>query len=388
MLVANIEDYRRAAQARLPRFLFDYIDGGAFTEATLARNVSDFADLPIKQQILGGVGDVDPSARLFGQDLAMPVALGPVGLAGLYGRRGEVQAARAAQGAGVPFALSTMSVCTLEEVSRGVEKPFWFQLYVMRDRGFMRDMLERARAAGCTALLFTVDMPAPGIRYRDVRSGLSGGGPMARRLKRMAQIAARPAWAWDVGVRGGPHTVGHVSDALRSSAGIEDYWSWISANFDGSVTWRDIEAIRALWPGPLIIKGVLHPDDARAAVDAGADGVVVSNHGGRQLDGALSSIRALPSIAQAVGERATVLMDGGVRNGGDVLRALCLGAKGVLLGRAWAWALAARGEAGVRHMLSILDKELRVAMALAGASTLADLDRSRLDLRTRAELGL
>jgi L-lactate dehydrogenase (cytochrome) len=342
----------------------------------------------LKQRILGGVGETDVSTTLFGQKTSLPVALAPVGLAGLIARRGEIQAARAAIKAGVPFTLSTVSVCTLEEVSRSVEGSFWFQLYVMRDRGFMRAMLERAKAAGCTALQFTVDMPMPGIRYRDMRSGLSGGGPLARRVKRFAQTLKHPAWVWDVGLHGRPHTLGHVAAALGSKAGVDEFWAWMERNFDPTVTWKDIEAIRAVWDGPLIIKGILHPDDARAAVDVGAEGIVVSNHGGRQLDGALSSIRALPSIAAAVGERTTVLMDGGIRTGADVVRALCLGADGVLIGRPWAWALAADGQRGVTHVLRILEKEIRVAMALIGASKISDLSRDRLDLRNTAELGL
>lgn len=388
MVAANVLDYRIAAEAKLPRFLFEYIDGGAFAESTLAHNVADLSELPLKQHILGGVGETDISTTLFGQKASLPVALAPVGLAGLIARRGEIQAARAAIKAGVPFTLSTVSVCTLEEVRRSVEGPFWFQLYVMRDRGFMHAMLERAKAAGCTALQFTVDMPVPGIRYRDIRSGLAGGGPLARRLKRFAQILKRPAWAWDVGLHGRPHTLGHVASALGSKAGVDEFWAWMERNFDPTVTWKDIEAIRAVWDGPLIIKGILHPDDARAAVDVGAEGIIVSNHGGRQLDGALSSIRALPSIAAAVGERTTVLMDGGIRTGADVVRALCLGADGVLIGRPWAWALAADGQRGVTHVLKILEKEIRVAMALVGASKISDLSRSRLDLRNTAELGL
>ncbi|MHB1204322.1 MAG: L-lactate dehydrogenase [Rhodospirillaceae bacterium] len=386
MFAANVMDYRALAKRRLPRFMFEYIDGGAFAEATLRRNVSDFEDLPLKQRILGGVGDTDTTATLFGRTCAMPLALAPIGLAGLNARRGEIQAARAAEAAGVPFILSTMSVCTMEEV-RGKVAPFWFQLYVMRDRGFMRDMIARAKAAGCTALVFTVDMPVPGVRYRDMRSGLSAGGPIARRMKRLGQALASPSWAWDVGLLGGPHTLGHVTSALKKRAGVEEFWAWTSANFDPTVTWKDIEAIHALWDGPLIVKGVLDPDDARAAADVGVQGIIVSNHGGRQLDGALSSIRALPSIAKAVGDRTTVLMDGGIRTGADIVRALSLGAKGVLIGRAWAWALAAKGEAGVAHVLRILEKEMRVAMALTGAARISDLGPDRLDLRSLRELG-
>ncbi len=386
MLAANIADYRILAQRRLPRFMFEYIDGGAFAESTLRHNVSDFEDLPLKQKILGGVGDTHIATTVLGQNLAMPVILAPIGLAGLNARRGEIQACRAAQAAGVPFILSTMSICTLEEV-RAKTDPFWFQLYVMRDRGFMKAMIARAKEAGCKALIFTVDMPVPGIRYRDMRSGLSAGGPIARRLKRFGQVLARPGWAWDVGLMGGPHTLGHVVSALGSKAGIEEFWAWAGKNFDPTVTWKDIAAIRELWDGPLIVKGILDPDDARAAADVGVEGIIVSNHGGRQLDGALSSIRALPSIAKAVGNRTTVLMDGGIRTGADIVRALCMGARGVLIGRAWAWALAARGQAGVAHVLQILEKEMRVAMALTGATRISDLNPDRLDLRGPKDLG-
>ena len=381
MFAANVMDYREAARRRLPRFLFEYIDGGAFAETTLARNVSDLAATALRQRVMGGVGETDLATEVLGERLTMPVVLGPIGLAGLTVRRGETQAVRAAERAGVPFTLSTMSVCTLEEVAGAATRPFWFQLYLTRDRGFMREMLARAKAAGCKVLVFTVDMPVPGIRYRDMRSGLSAGGPIARRLKRFTQAMMRPAWAWDVGLCGMPHTLGHVTAALKRPAGVEEFWRWVGGNFDASVTWRDFDDVRSAWDGPLIAKGILDPDDARAAVAAGADGVVVSNHGGRQLDGALSSIRALPSVAAAVSDKAAVFMDGGVRTGADVVRALALGADAVLLGRAWVWALAARGQAGVAHVLSILEKEMRVAMALTGATRITDLDTSRLDLR-------
>lgn len=386
MLAANITDYRTLARKRLPRFLFEYIDGGAFAEATLRRNVSDFEDLAFKQKILGGVGETNIATTLLGQNLTMPVILAPIGLAGLNARRGEVQACKAAQAAGVPFILSTMAVCSMEEV-RAETEPFWFQLYIMRDRGFMQAMIARAKEAGCKALIFTVDMPVPGIRYRDMRTGFTAGGPIARRLKRFGQVLARPGWAWDVGLLGGPHTLGHVASALGERTGVEEYWAWAGRNFDPTVTWKDIAAIRQLWNGPLIVKGILDPEDARAAADVGVEGIVVSNHGGRQLDGALSAIRALPSIAKAVGHRTTVLMDGGVRTGADIVRALCMGARGVMIGRAWAWALAARGQAGVAHVLQILEKEMRVAMALTGATRISDLNPDRLDLRGLKELG-
>ncbi|WP_165189131.1 FMN-dependent L-lactate dehydrogenase LldD [Caulobacter soli] len=375
MIVSSTTDFREAARRKLPLFLFDYIDGGAYGERTLARNVSDLADLSLRQRVLKDVSQVDTSTTLFGHYQALPVALAPVGLTGMYARRGECQAAKAAAAKGVPFCLSTVSVCDLAEVSKASPSPIWFQLYVLRDRAFMRDLLARATDAGATALVFTVDMPVPGARYRDAHSGMSGPNAAARRLM---QAAFKPAWAWDVGLMGRPHTLGNVAPVLGKTSGLEDFMGWLGANFDPSIQWKDLDWIRDLWKGPLIIKGVLDPEDARAAADIGADGVVVSNHGGRQLDGVLSSARALPAIAEAVGDRLTVLADSGVRSGLDVVRMLALGAKGVLLGRAWVYALAARGGPGVSQLLDLIEKEMRVAMALTGVNTLGQIDRSIL----------
>lgn len=375
MIVSSTTDFREAARRKLPRFLFDYIDGGAYAERTLGRNVSDLADIALRQRVLKDVSAGDPSTTLFGVKQALPVALAPVGLTGMYARRGECQAARAAAKKGVPFCLSTVSVCDVDEVSRASSAPIWFQLYVLRDRAFMRDLLIRAREAGATALVFTVDMPVPGARYRDAHSGMSGPNAAARRI---VQAMFKPSWAWDVGVMGRPHTLGNVAPVLGENSGLEDFMGWLGANFDPSIQWKDLEWIRDLWKGPLIIKGVLDPEDAKAAADIGADGVVVSNHGGRQLDGVLSSARALPAIADAVGDRLTVLADSGVRSGLDVVRMLALGAKGVLLGRAAVYALAARGEAGVTQLLDLIEKEMRVAMALTGVRDVASIDRSIL----------
>jgi len=375
MIISSTTDFREAARRKLPRFLFDYIDGGAYAERTLGRNVSDLADIALRQRVLKDVSAGDPSTTLFGVRQALPVALAPVGLTGMYARRGEVQAARAAAKKGVPFCLSTVSVCDVDEVSKASPSPIWFQLYVLRDRAFMRDLLIRAREAGATTLVFTVDMPVPGARYRDAHSGMSGPNAAARRL---VQAMFKPAWAWDVGVMGRPHTLGNVAPVLGENSGLEDFMGWLGANFDPSIQWKDLEWIRDLWKGPLIIKGVLDPEDAKAAADIGADGVVVSNHGGRQLDGVLSSARALPAIAEAVGDRLTVLADSGVRSGLDVVRMLALGAKGVLLGRAAVYALAARGEAGVTQLLDLIEKEMRVAMALTGVRDVASIDRSIL----------
>jgi L-lactate dehydrogenase (cytochrome) len=375
MIVSSTTDFREAARRKLPRFLFDYIDGGAYAERTLARNVSDLADLSLRQRVLKDVSRVDTSTTLFGHYQALPVALAPVGLTGMYARRGECQAAKAAAAKGVPFCLSTVSVCDLQEVSKASPTPIWFQLYVLRDRGFMRDLLAKAADAGATALVFTVDMPVPGARYRDAHSGMSGPNAAARRL---VQAMFKPSWAWDVGVMGRPHTLGNVAPVLGANSGLEDFMGWLGANFDPSIQWKDLDWIRDHWKGPLIIKGVLDPEDAKAAADIGADGIVVSNHGGRQLDGVLSSARALPDIAEAVGDRLTVLADSGVRSGLDVVRMLALGAKGVLLGRAWVYALAARGGPGVSQLLDLIEKEMRVAMALTGVNTLDQIDRSIL----------
>lgn len=374
---ASTLDYRALAKARLPHFLFEYIDGGSYAEVTLARNVADLADIALRQRVLTDVSALDLSTELFGQRQALPVALAPIGLAGMNARRGEVQAARAADRAGIPFCLSTVSACPLAEVAAAVT-PFWFQLYMIRDRAFMADLLDQAKAAGCSALVFTVDMPVPGTRYRDYRSGLAGAAGMGGAAQRVWQAVRRPRWAWDVGVHGRPHSLGNVAPVLGKNSGLEDFFAWMRDNFDPTVSWRDLDFVRERWNGPLIVKGILDPADARIAADEGADGIVVSNHGGRQLDGVLSTARALPPIADAVGDRLTVLADGGVRSGLDVVRMLALGARGVLLGRAWAYALAANGEAGVTHMLKLIEAEMRVAMALTGCTSIDRITRAAL----------
>jgi L-lactate dehydrogenase (cytochrome) len=322
------------------------------------------------------VGEVDLRTTLFGTEQALPIILGPVGIAGMYRRRGEVQAARAASAARIPFTLSTVSLCGLAEVAgdAGAEH-LWLQLYVIRDRTFMRDILQTARELGVRTLVFTVDMPVPGARYRDVHSGMSG--PRAP-LRRFLQAFTHPRWAWDVGVRGRPHRLGNLVSVLGKASGLKDYIGWLSANFDPTITWKDLDWIRNEWKGPLIIKGILDLEDARSAANLGADGLVVSNHGGRQLDGVISSIRALPPIVDAVGDRLTVLADGGIRSGLDAVRMLASGAKGVLLGRAWVYALAAAGEEGVRLLLEIMAKEMRVAMTLTGAARVRELSHSNL----------
>jgi L-lactate dehydrogenase (cytochrome) len=359
----------------LPRFLFDYLDGGSYAEATLRDNVSDLSSLHLRQRVLRNVADISLSATLFGEEFAMPVGLAPVGLGGMYARRGEVQVGRAAKRARIPYIISTVSLCPLEEIIRESGCDVWFQLYVLKDRGFMRHALEHARALGVTKLVFTVDMPVPGARYRDRHSGLSGAwGP----FRRMLQACGRPDWAWNVGVRGRPHELGNISHYLGKPTGLDDYIAWLGANFDPSIQWKDLEWIRNFWHGPIIIKGILDPEDARDALRFGAQGIVVSNHGGRQLDGALSTTRALPAIADAVGDGLTLLADSGVRSGLDVVRMLALGAKGVLLGRAYIYALATAGEAAVTHLLGLIEKEMRVAMALTGVKSIGEIDRQIL----------
>ena len=375
MIISSASDYRAAAKRKLPRFLFDYIDGGAYAEHTLRANGSDLADISLRQRVLKNVDNVSLETRLFGESLAMPIILSPVGLSGMYARRGEVQVARAAANKRIPFCLSTVSVCSIEEVASQSDQAIWFQLYVLKDRGFMKNALERARAAGVTTLVFTVDMPTPGARYRDAHSGMSGPYAAPRRI---LQAMTKPDWALNVGLLGRPHDLGNISRYLGKATTLEDYVGWLANNFDPSISWKDLEWIREFWAGPMIIKGILDPQDARDALSFGADGIVVSNHGGRQLDGVLSTAKALPPIVQAVGSDLTVLADSGIRSGLDVVRMLALGAKACLLGRATAYALAAEGQHGVENLLDIFAKEMRVAMTLTGVTSIAQIDRTTL----------
>ena len=375
MIISSSADYRAAAQQFLPPFLFHYIDGGAYAEQTLRRNVDDFAAVALRQRVLKDMSQLDTSIELFGEKLSIPVALSPVGLTGMYRRRGEVQAARAADRHGIPFTMSSVSVCPIEEVAPKIKRPMWFQLYVLKDRGFMQNALERAQAAGCTTLVFTVDMPVPGARYRDAHSGMSG--PNAP-LRRYWQAMTHPRWAVDVGLLGRPHDLGNISAYRGSPTGLADYMGYLGANFDPSISWKDLEWIRAFWKGPMVIKGILDPEDAKDAVRFGADGIIVSNHGGRQLDGVLSSARALPAIADAVKGQIKILADSGIRNGLDVVRAIALGADCAMIGRAYIYALAAAGEAGVKHLLELLEKEMRVAMTLTSVAKVADISADLL----------
>ncbi|HCT9558590.1 TPA: FMN-dependent L-lactate dehydrogenase LldD [Acinetobacter baumannii] len=371
MIISSGNDYRAAAQRRLPPFLFHYIDGGAYAEYTLKRNVQDLSEIALRQRVLNDMSALSLETKLFNETLSMPVALAPVGLTGMYARRGEVQAAMAADKKGIPFTLSTVSVCPIEEVAPAINRPMWFQLYVLRDRGFMRNALERAKAAGCSTLVFTVDMPVPGARYRDAHSGMSG--PNAA-MRRYMQSVFHPHWSWNVGLMGRPHDLGNISKYLGKPTGLEDYICWLGSNFDPSISWKDLEWIREFWDGPMVIKGILDPEDAKDAVRFGADGIVVSNHGGRQLDGVMSSARALPAIADAVKGDLAILADSGIRNGLDVVRMLALGADTVLLGRAFVYALAAAGGQGVSNLLDLIDKEMRVAMTLTGAKSISDIN--------------
>lgn len=376
MIVSAPSDYREAARRRLPRFLFDYIDGGAVAENTMNANATELASVALRQRVLCGAGEPTLATTILDASWAMPVALGPVGATGMYARRGEVQAARAASRAGIPYTLSTVSVCSIEEVASQASGALWSQLYVLKDRGYMRNALERAWAAGMKTLVFTVDMPIPGSRYRDNRSGMSG--PHAT-LRQYLQACTHPRWAMNVGLAGRPLSFGNIEAFTGHKMTMDDYMGFISNNFDPSIAWHDLEWIRDSWQGKLIIKGILDADDARNAVRLGADGIVVSNHGGRQLDGAIPTARALPRVVDAVGDDLTVLADSGVRSGVDVIRLLALGAKGVLLGRAYIYALAAAGEAGVAHLLRLFAEDMKVTMTLTGATSPSAISLDCLD---------
>jgi L-lactate dehydrogenase (cytochrome) len=378
MRAASVSDYRELARRRLPNIFFEYIDGGSYAEETLRRNVADLEAIALRQRVMRDMTQLNMSVETLGQTLKMPVGLSPVGMAGMYGHRGEVQASRAATATGVPFCLSTVGVCSIEEVA-ATGTPPWFQLYMLKDRGYMKDLLGRAKAAGCPVLVFTVDLPLPGSRYRDIRSGFTGATPMQAMMTQAWEGITHPAWAWDLFVHGRPHTLGTVQDAVKEGRRVTDFLAWISRNFDRSVTWKDLDWVRENWDGPIVIKGVLDVEDARDAVKAGAQGLVVSNHGGRQLDGVKSSISALPRIADAVGGDLEVYMDGGIRSGLDVLKALALGARACFVGRPWAWALGAGGQKAIEKMLGTLRAELAVAMILTGCADVKTAGKTLLD---------
>ena len=379
-------DFREHARSRLPRFLFDYLDGGASDECSLRANPAAWSDVALRQRVLVDVDRVDTRTTLGGQSCAMPVVLAPVGLAGMMAQRGEVQAVRAANAAGIPFTLSTVGICPLVEVAAAASAPFWFQLYMIRDRDCIRDLLGQAWQAGCRALVLTVDLPIPGMRHRDTRNGLGASGLRATSL-RMHQVLLRPNWLWNVALRGGPLTFGNLSNVVPGARNLDAFKAWVDAQFDPGVTWADIAWLRQHWQGKLILKGILDADDARQALHVGADGIVVSNHGGRQLDGVAATAAKLPAIVAAVGGQMEVLVDGGIRSGVDVFRALALGANGVMIGRPWAWALAAAGEAGITRLLHSWQQELRLAMMLTGVTGIAGIGRAQIDRMSKFPVG-
>ena len=375
-------DYRHLAEKRLPRFLFDYVDGGANEETTLRANQSDFLGFSLKQRVMRDVGQVDTRTTLTGREASMPLALAPVGLAGMMARRGEAMAARAAAAAAIPFTTSTVGICPLEEVQAASTAPFWFQLYMLRNRDLVVALLERAQKAGCETLIFTVDLAVTGMRHRDERNGVLAGG-LAGALAKAWHTLSRPHWAIDVGLKGKPHNFGNLLEVVTDPNDLNEFKAFIASQFDPTVTWKDIAWLRTLWPGKILIKGILTGEDARAAEQAGADGVIVSNHGGRQLDGVASSISRLPEVVLAVGDRIEVYMDGGVRSGVDVVKALALGAGGVLIGRPWVWALASRGEQGLTDLLEVFRQEIAVAMALMGVNNITEITSDLIENQHR-----
>lgn len=370
---ATADDYRELARKRLPRQLFDYLDGAAYEEITARENHEAFRRLRLRQRVMRDVSRVNLSRRVLGQDLAFPVILAPIGLAGMMARRAEIQAARAAERAGVAFCESTVSICSIEEVRAATLSPFWYQLYVMRDRGYTKELLARARAAACPVLALTVDLPVVGMRHRDTRNGMAGVLPLSGKLLRAWDVLSHPGWLMDVVLKGNPLVFGNLTAAVPDAHNLKAFRAWVDSQFDPRVTWDDLAWVRKNWNGKILLKGILDVDDARQAATVGADGIVVSNHGGRQLDSVSTSLDALPRIVEAVGDRLEVLMDGGVRSGLDVVKALALGARACMIGRAWGYAVAARGEAGVAHMLSIMRSEMEVAMALVGVTDVSAL---------------
>lgn len=372
VIPVSVDDYRLKAKKRLPNFLFDYIEGGANAEETLGLNTAEFRNFKLKQFVMRDVSKVDTSTTMLGEKCSMPLALAPIGMAGLFARRGEVQAAKAANKADVPFTLSTVGVCSVEEVYNATHKPFWFQLYMLRDRDFVLEMLDRAQKNGCTTLVFTVDLPLPGLRLRDFRNGMLGGG-LKGKISQAAQLATRPWWLYDIGIKGKPHTLGNLMHKVNSANDLDKYKAFVESQFDPSATWDDIAWLRKHWHGNILIKGIMEPDDARAAINAGANGIVVSNHGGRQLDGTSSTISKLPAIAKAVGDQTEIYLDGGIRNGIDVVKAVALGAKGVLIGRPWVYAMAAQGEDGVNKLLTLFRQEIAAAMGLMGVNHIDEI---------------
>jgi L-lactate dehydrogenase (cytochrome) len=376
-VITHIDDYKQLAEKRIPRMFYDLVDAGSYSESTYRANEADLGALKLRQKVCVNVAERSTATTLAGQTATLPLALAPVGSCGTIHADGEILAARAAEKIGVPFTLSTMSICSIEDVAAHVNRPFWFQLYMMRDRGFAASLIERARAANCSALVMTVDLPVIGQRHKDYKNGMVGEPGLLKRLAILADYASKPRWCLAMAKtprRTFRNVMGHVPGVDT----LDKFKRWSASQFDPAVTWEDVAWVRSLWPGPLIIKGVLTPDDARAARDCGASGLVVSNHGGRQLDGAPSSISALPAIAEAVGDSLEVLMDGGVRRGQDIFRALALGARGVLIGRAFLYGLAAAGQQGVERSLQMLQSELDTTLAMTGCTGIRDINSEGL----------
>jgi L-lactate dehydrogenase (cytochrome) len=371
--VVNVADLRQIAGRRIPRAIFDYVDGGAYDEATLRANRSDLEAILLRQRVMVDVSERSLASSLVGQRVPMPVGLGPVAMTGLVHGNGEICAAQAATAFGVPYCLSTLSICSIEDVREAVDGPFWFQLYMMRDRGFIKSLIERAANASCSALVVTLDLQVQGQRNKDIKNGLTV--PPRLTLRNAVEIATRLPWAFKV-LFGSRRTFGNLAGRLPGSENLKTLAEWIASQFDPSMTWNDIDWVRGIWPGKLILKGILDLDDAKAAASSGADAIVVSNHGGRQQDCAASSISMLPAIAEAVGSETEVLFDGGIRSGHDVLKALALGASGCLLGRAYMYGLGAGGAAGVTQVLEFIRKELDVSMALAGVRDIQEISRA------------
>jgi len=368
--MTSIADLRALARRRVPRAFFDYVDGGSYSEETLAANRADLAPIKLRQRVLVDVSERNLATTVIGQKVAAPFILAPIGLCGMQFGDGEILSAQAANDAGIPFTLSTMSVCSIEDVAEETHKPFWFQLYVMRDREFSRDILARAQAAKCDTLVLTVDLQVLGQRHRDIKNGMTV--PPEIRLKNIIDIATKPRWAWSI-LNGRSKTFGNLAGHLKGMDNVTQLSKWVSGQFDPALNWKDVEWIKSIWPGKIIIKGILDVEDARMAAKLGADAIVVSNHGGRQLDGAPSSISMLPAVVDAVGSEIEVLFDGGIRTGADMLRALALGARACLIGRAYIYGLGAGGQEGVAKAIDILKNELSVSMALTGTNSIKEI---------------
>jgi L-lactate dehydrogenase (cytochrome) len=367
-----IEDLRQTARRRVPRAFFDYAEGGSYAEQTLNANRADFEGIKLRQRILVDVANRSTATTILDEPVTLPLALAPIGLCGMQHGDGEILACRAAQEAGIPFTLSTMSICSIEDVVASVDKPFWFQLYVMKDRGFVRSLIERAAAAKCSALVLTVDLQILGQRHRDIKNGMTV--PPELRVKNIIDMASKPAWLLSI-ARAKRRTFGNLAGHVRGMKDVNSLSHWTAGQFDATLNWKDVEWIASLWPGKLILKGILDVEDARIAAKSGAAALVVSNHGGRQLDGAPSSISALPPIVEAVGSSLEVLFDGGVRSGQDIMRAIALGARACLSGRAYIYGLGAGGQAGVARAIEIMRNELNVSMALTGINSIGEIDR-------------